>query len=48
VPFGTVPDAGKLEYYESIGVTEVVLRLPGGGADRVLPILDEYASLVGS
>ena len=48
VPFGTVPDAGKLEYYESIGVTEVVLRLPGGGADRVLPILDEYASLAGS
>ena len=28
VPFGTVPDPGKLEYYESIGVTEVVLRLP--------------------
>jgi probable F420-dependent oxidoreductase len=47
VPFGTVPDAGKLEYYASIGVTEVVLRLPGGGADRVLPILDEYATLVG-
>jgi probable F420-dependent oxidoreductase len=45
VPFGTVPDAGKLEYYESIGVTEVVLRLPGGPADRVLPILDEYAPL---
>src|SRR3954452_16059492 len=48
VPFGTVPDAGKLEYYESIGVTEVVLRLPGGDADRVLPILDEYAPLVGA
>jgi len=48
VPFGTVPDAGKLEYYESIGVTEVVLRLPGGTADRVLPILDEYAPLVGA
>jgi probable F420-dependent oxidoreductase len=48
VPFGTVPDAGKLEYYASIGVTEVVLRLPGGGADRVLPMLDEYAALVGS
>jgi probable F420-dependent oxidoreductase len=46
VPFGTVPDAGKLEYYESIGVAEVVLRLPGGGADRVLPILDQYAPLV--
>ena len=48
VPFGTVPDAGKLEYYESIGVTEVVLRLPGDGADRVLPMLDEYATLVAS
>jgi len=47
VPFGTLPDAGKLEYYASIGVTEVVLRLPGGDADRVLPILDEYAPLVG-
>jgi alkanesulfonate monooxygenase SsuD/methylene tetrahydromethanopterin reductase-like flavin-dependent oxidoreductase (luciferase family) len=47
VPFGTLPDAGKLEYYESIGVTEVVLRLPSGDADRVLPILDEYAPLVG-
>jgi probable F420-dependent oxidoreductase len=48
VPFGTLPDAGKLEYYESIGVTEVVLRVPGGDADRVLPILDEYAPLVGA
>ena len=48
IPFGTVPDAGKLEYYESIGVTEVVLRLPSGPADRVLPILDEYAPLVGA
>ncbi len=46
VPFGTVPDAGKLEYYESIGVTEVVLRLPSAGADRVLAVLDRYASLV--
>jgi probable F420-dependent oxidoreductase len=48
VPFGTLPDAGKLDYYASIGVTEVVLRLPGGDADRILPILDEYAPLVGS
>ena len=48
VPFGTVPDAGKLEYYESIGVTEVVLRLPAASAERVLAILDEYAPLVGT
>jgi probable F420-dependent oxidoreductase len=46
VPFGTVPDTGKLEYFESIGVTEVVLRLPAADAERVLPILDEYALLV--
>lgn len=45
VPFGTVPDAGKLEYYESIGIEEVVLRLPGGTRDRVLPRLDALAEL---
>jgi hypothetical protein len=48
IPFGTVPSPGKLEYYASIGVTEVVLRVPSAGADRVLPLLDEYAQLVGS
>jgi probable F420-dependent oxidoreductase len=46
VPFGTVPDPGKVEYYESIGIDEVVLRIPGGDADRVLPYLDEYAKLI--
>ncbi len=47
VPFGTVPDPGKLEYYESIGITEVVLRLPSVGLDRILVTLDRYAELVG-
>jgi probable F420-dependent oxidoreductase len=46
VPFGTVPDAGKLEYYASIGIEEVVLRLPGGSRDKVLPRLDRFAALV--
>jgi probable F420-dependent oxidoreductase len=46
VPFGTLPDPGKVDYYASIGVTEIVLRVPGGGRDRVLPVLDEYAQLV--
>lgn len=46
VPFGTVPTPDKLEYYESIGVTEVVLRLPSASADEVLPILDRYADYV--
>jgi probable F420-dependent oxidoreductase len=46
VPFGTVPDAGKLEYYASIGIEEVVLRLAGGTRDEVLPRLDRLAELV--
>jgi probable F420-dependent oxidoreductase len=47
VPFGTVPDAGKLEYYESIRVTEVVLRLPSADESKVRRTLDEYGSLLG-
>jgi probable F420-dependent oxidoreductase len=46
IPFGTIPDPGKLEYYASIGIDEVVLRVPSGTADRVLPLLDEYAALL--
>jgi probable F420-dependent oxidoreductase len=47
VPFGTVPDPAKLDYYAGLGITEIVLRIPGGGADTVLPVLDGYADLVG-
>jgi probable F420-dependent oxidoreductase len=43
VPFGTVPDPGKLEYYESLGVTEVVLHVPSAPRDQVLPVLDAYS-----
>jgi probable F420-dependent oxidoreductase len=46
VPFGTVPSAGKVDYYASIGVDEVVLRVPSTTRDRVMPLLDEYAGLV--
>ena len=46
VPFGTVPEAGKLEYYESIGVTEVVLRLPSADESVVLSLLDRYTSVL--
>jgi len=45
VPFGTVPNAEKLGYYESLGIDEVVLRIPSAPADEVLPILDRYAKL---
>ena len=47
VPFGTVPDQGKLEYYASLGIREIVLRVEGGTRDQVLPILDEYRALLG-
>jgi probable F420-dependent oxidoreductase len=47
VPFGTVPDPGKLEYYESIGVSEVVLRLPSADEATVLRTLDRYVTLLG-
>ena len=40
---GILPDPGKLEYYESIGVTEAVLRLPSEPRDAVMPVLDEFA-----
>lgn len=43
VPFGTVPDEGKLEHYREIGVTEVVLRVPSGPPERMLRALDDYA-----
>jgi probable F420-dependent oxidoreductase len=46
VPFGTIPDPGKLDYYASIGIDEIVLRLPSANADRVLGLLDDYAQLM--
>ena len=46
VPMGVLPDAGKLEHYASIGVTEAVLRLPSAPRDLVMGVLDEYARFV--
>jgi len=46
VPFGTVPASGKLDYYASLGIDEVVLRVPGAGRDKVLTVLDGYAALL--
>ena len=47
VPFGTIPDPGKIDYYASLGIREIVLRIPGGTRDDVLPVLDEYRGLIG-
>ena len=43
IPFGTLPDAGKLDYYATLGITETVLRLPSAGRDEVLATLDSFA-----
>lgn len=48
VPFGSEASAEKLDYFESIGVTEVVFRVPPAPADEVLPILDRQAAVIAS
>lgn len=42
IPFGTLPDQGKLDHYATIGITETVLRLPSAGRDEVLRTLDSF------
>ena len=42
VPFGTVPDEGKLAHYEAIGCSEVVLRVPSGPELDMIRVLDDY------
>jgi probable F420-dependent oxidoreductase len=46
VLLGTLPDPAKLDYYRSLGVAEVALRLPSAPAEVVLPLLDDYAKLL--
>jgi probable F420-dependent oxidoreductase len=46
VPFGSLPDPGKLDHFERIGVTECVFRLPSAPRDVVLPLLDAQSGLV--
>jgi hypothetical protein len=46
VPFGSIPEPGKLEYYASLGIEEVVCNLPSAEADVVLPLLDRFAAIL--
>ncbi|MEX2538586.1 MAG: LLM class F420-dependent oxidoreductase [Actinomycetota bacterium] len=46
IPFGSLPDQGKLEYFETLGITEIVLGVQPGDREVVLPILDDYASVI--
>lgn len=47
VPMGVLPTPAKLDHYREIGVSEAVLRLPSAPRDAVMPVLDEYARLLG-
>ncbi len=46
VPFGTIADAGKLEHYAGLGITEVVLRVRAGDEASVRAELETLAPLV--
>lgn len=46
VPFGSLPTPGKLDHFRSLGVTECVLRVPGGGRDQVLAAVEDHARLI--
>jgi alkanesulfonate monooxygenase SsuD/methylene tetrahydromethanopterin reductase-like flavin-dependent oxidoreductase (luciferase family) len=46
VPFGTVPTDAKLDHFARLGIDEVVLRVPGGGPDEILAVLDAHAAFV--
>jgi probable F420-dependent oxidoreductase len=48
IPFGVMPDPGKMDYYAEIGFDEVVFRIPPAPADKVLPVLDRLAEFVGT
>ena len=46
VPMGVFPSVEKLAYYQEVGVTEAVLRLPSAGRDEVMPVLDDYVQYI--
>jgi probable F420-dependent oxidoreductase len=46
VPMGSIPDPGKLEYFGSLGIGEVILNLPSAGREDVLKVLDHYVGIV--
>jgi probable F420-dependent oxidoreductase len=46
VPMGILPSDEKLAYFEKLGVTEAVLRIPAAARDEVLPVLDDYIQYI--
>jgi len=46
VPFGSIPDPGKLEHFVALGIDEVIIGLNYALADEVLAEMDTYAAIV--
>jgi probable F420-dependent oxidoreductase len=46
VPLGVLPDPDKVDYYQSIGCTEIAFRVPSGEPREVMPVVDDLARLV--
>ncbi len=46
IPFGTMPNAGKMEMYAELGCAEVVLNVEPHDRDSVLAQLDGYAEFL--
>jgi probable F420-dependent oxidoreductase len=44
--FGAPEDADQLARYRDLGIARMVLMLPSGESDRILPILDRWAELI--
>jgi len=43
--FGARPDEARLAAWRDLGVARVLFPLPAAGADKVLPLLDQYAAV---
>jgi len=45
--FAMAPDADAIKKLPAMGFKRAILPLPAAGADQVLPVLDQYAKLIG-
>ena len=45
--FGVAPDRAVLDRYAALGIARVIFGLPSKDREAVLPLIDQYASLVG-
>jgi probable F420-dependent oxidoreductase len=48
MPFGVLPEPGKLEYYAELGITDVVVNLDEGDEATVLRSLDRHTAFLPS